>query len=175
MLLPRPSWQRCPLDEDEPHAVALGQKWCDLDLLDSSADELPAAAPSRPPALPPPRPTVPRRWCDLDLNESSSAAPPVAKHRRQDNANIDPAPAQRCDWRRPLMEPSAFDVPPRRGWHVLDLEDGAMPEADSSAKHKASLSAATLAFLSNLPTKQALNAYDRNGMDPTQIRKVLQK
>ena len=42
------------------------------------------------------------------------------------------------------------------------------------AKQHANLSATTLLFLSNLPTKKVSNSYDKNGMDPSRIRHVLQ-
>ena len=60
----------------------------------------------------------------------------------------------------------------RRAWCQPDLQDA--PQEPSAKRIKqATLSATTLSFLSNLPTKQALNTYDKNGIDPDRIRSVL--
>ena len=65
-----------------------------------------------------------------------------------------------------------------RNWRQLDLqeiEEERPPETPAVRIKNASLSVTTLSFLFNMPTKQGLNAYDENGMDPVRFHSVVEK
>ena len=77
----------------------------------------------------------------------------------------------------PDLEDSRQDARPmrRHAWCQLDLHDQDVPAPRVvRGSKKASLSATTLGFLTNMPTKEVLNKYDQNGMDPGRIRHILQ-
>lgn len=115
-----------------------------------------------------------RKWCQLDISDDEL---PLQKQRRlaQDPRPGHPRQLNR-DWRQLDLQGIGGDdhAVRRKDWRQPDLHEHAVPEPSAVRTKEASLSATTLSFLSNLPTKQVLNEYDKNGMDPSRIRHVLQ-
>ena len=177
------SWRSCPLEDAVDHGPLedvvdltlpgvfpqrLKRGWCNLDLDES---EIPPPRPHRNP-----RPDKSRKgsnghkrsWCQLEIHDDDDVPiGPRSKGPQQANRRIwsqldlrdageEEHPGQRHDWRQPELYEHAVPAPP-----VARIKE-------------ASLSATTLSFLSNLPTKKVLNTYDKNGMDPGRIRHVLQ-
>lgn len=106
-----------------------------------------------------------RQWCQLDISDDVPVGPRSGGPRKT---------GQRGWSQLDLQETGEDEHPVRRhDWRQLELYDHAVPAPPVAQIKQASLSATTLSFLSNLPTKKVLNAYDKNGMDPGRIRHVL--
>ena len=167
------SWRLCPLVDPDPLPETLPQHpkrtWCTLDLTEDLTER------EDPP--PPPRPVGSRgggspnhkrRWCQLDISDDDDVL--VGPR-----SGVPPRTGRRSWSQLDLQEPGEDEHPVRlHNWHQLELHDSAVPAPPVAQVQQASLSATTLSFLSHLPTKKVLNAYDRNGMDPARIRHVLQ-
>ena len=177
------SWRLCPLEDaadlgPQPETSPQHSKktWCTLDFDESEGP--PAGSRDEHST------DVKRKWCQLDINDDIPAGPrsrgPRKKETRQCEHQV-----QQHDWRQLELDDHAVPPPPdpvarrplargarRPDWRQLELHDQATPPG--AQVQQASLSATTLSFLSNLPTKKVLNAYDKNGMDPGRIRHVLQ-
>ena len=105
-----------------------------------------------------------RKWCQLAIDDDVPSSPSRMSNGRR-------------SWSKPDLEDSRQDARPmrRHAWCQLDLHDQDVPAPRVvRGSKKASLSATTLGFLTNMPTKEVLNKYDQNGMDPGRIRHVLQ-
>lgn len=168
------SWRRIPLDddteeEDEESRMAVARfaqqdfrrRWCTLDLDQSHGPpgKQRQCAPCRRDAPPIQGPRVAGarlNWCELDLDDDRPDVPAHPQHILRDDGPQVRGPGVRQNWRQP------------------DLHDDVVPNPPAKRLKEASLSATTLSFLSNLPTKKVLNTYDKNGMDPIRIQRVLQ-
>ena len=179
------SWRLCPLEDDvEPlkaKAATFPQRlkraWQTLDLDDG--DDVPKITKRRtldledgedapevrgPGSKPVDRVNHKRKWCQLAISDDiASASSGESRHLRS--------------WSKLDLEDARDDARPvrRRAWRQPDLHDHDVPAPHVVHRSReASLSASTLSFLSNLPTKKKLNKYDQKAMDPGQIRHVLQ-
>ena len=187
------TWRQCPLDDDEdivppppvPDVQTLRQRsrrsWCNLDLEEnvrpqqkqqrgtngngcerSGQQGIQCAT-----------------WCKLDLCDADDEPAVSAKpQRRLAQGSRSHGPQQLVrNWRQLDLQEIEGDACPvrKRTWRQLDFLDEPVQQPAAVRIKNASLSATTLSFLSNMPTKQALNAYDKNGMDPERIRRVLKK
>lgn len=151
------SWCSCLLDDDvacgRPSSIspspqrpsALKRKWCSPDLEDLK--------PEGPRSTGRSSKKLGQQWCTLTIDEDDEVLP-----------------EPRHDWRQLNVQ----DDVPQHGWRRPSVEDHPEPEALPARRKEVSLSASTLAFLSNNPKKKTLNSYDKNGMDPVRIRCVLQ-
>ena len=171
------SWRCCPLEDDaeacgrsspSPHRP-LKRRWCTLDIDDGCphAQLPPTSARAFAHPLRGRKP-----WSILDIDEEHTVPGPGSA---QVHEGASSSRQRQCQWRRP--DPQDHPVPDtvRHNWRQPQLEDHPVPEAPSAKVKEVTFSASTLAFLSNLPTKKNLNAYDKNGMHPERIRAVLHR
>ena len=164
------SWRRCPLEDEvdlgplpKARPQHLKRSWCVLDVDESEDPPRKQQCDPRP---------VGRMWCQLDISDEETSVGPRSRVPRSSGRRK----TIRRDWSQLDLHETGEDEHPvrRRDWRQLDLHEHAIPAISKPAVKQASLSITTLSFLSNLPTKKVLNAYDKNGMDPGRIRHVLQ-
>ena len=154
------SWHCCPFDDDveclipsppSPHKPSK-RKWCTLDLEDAGR-----------------KGRLGRKWHTWNKDEDKTGP-------RSTVDNVGPRSTGQRDWHQLDIEECVVGnaFVPQRSWQQPDVEDHPAPEAHPAQSRQVTFSTPTLMFLSNLPTKKNLNAYDKNGMDPVRIQGALQ-
>ena len=192
------SWRKCPLEDDEdivppppvPDVQTLRQRsrrsWCKLDIEENvrPQQKQERSTKGNSCACSGQQGVQRARWCKLDLCDAEDEPVPGSRSRsrshglRSHGLRSQGRRSQGRNWRQLDLQEIEGDACPvrKKNWRQLDfLDEEPLPQPPAVRIKNASLSATTLSFLSNMPTKQGLNAYDKNGMDPERIRRVLKK